>query len=482
MVEISMKKIGDYLYEISKTGQMRVPARIYADQKLMNDILKDKSPEQAANVATLPGIVKYSLAMPDMHWGYGFPIGGVAAMDPREGGVISPGGVGYDINCGVRLIRTNLTMEDIRPRLRDLVATLFQTIPTGVGAKGGIEKLSTPELRKLFVKGAAWAIEKGLGEASDLEHTEERGTLKGADPDKVSDHAIERGAAQVGTLGSGNHFLEISRVDEIYHAEAARTFGIEEGLVTVMIHCGSRGFGHQICDDYLKVMGRAVQRYHIELPDRQLACAPAESDEGRDYIAAMAAAANFAWANRQVIMHLTRLAFERALNMNPRALGMRLVYDVCHNIAKYEMHSVNGEKRMLWVHRKGATRAFPPGHPDTPADYQRVGQPVLIPGDMGRESYLCIGTESAMEQTFGSTCHGAGRVMSRSMAIKVTRGRSIKRELEDKDIIVMAHGRSTLAEEVSEAYKDVNDVVNVMHQAGISLRVAKLKPVGVIKG
>jgi tRNA-splicing ligase RtcB len=482
MAGISAKKIGDYLYEIEKSGRMRVPARIYADEELMRDIQKDKSLEQTANVAMLPGIVKYSLAMPDIHWGYGFPIGGVAATAPEEGGIISPGGVGYDINCGVRLIRTNLTVQDVQPRLRELVMLLFQSIPTGVGAKGGIEKLNKAELKKLFVKGARWAVEKGYGSAADLDHTEANGCLTGADPDKVSDHAIERGLAQVGTLGSGNHFLEIGKVAEIYDERAANVFGLEEGAVTVMVHCGSRGFGHQVCDDYLKVMARAVQKYNIELPDRQLACAPADSSEGKDYIAAMAAAANYAWANRQVIMHLAREAFERAFNKSPHDLGMRLIYDVCHNVAKYEKHVVDGRERMLWVHRKGATRAFPPGHPEIPTDYRDIGQPVLIPGDMGRESYLCIGTKPAMEQTFGSTCHGAGRVLSRSMAIKVTRGRSIRKELEEKNIIVMAHGRTTLAEEVSEAYKDVNNVVNVMHQAGISLRVAKLKPIGVIKG
>ncbi|RJP71371.1 MAG: RtcB family protein [Candidatus Abyssobacteria bacterium SURF_17] len=482
MSEISIRKVSDYIYEIERTGAMRVPARIYADEEIMNALSNDKSPQQAANVATLPGVVKYSLAMPDIHWGYGFPIGGVAATDPGEGGVISPGGVGYDINCGVRLMRTNLSIQDVRPKLRELVTELFQTIPTGVGAKGAIEKLSVSDQRKLIMKGSQWAVDRGHGNEADVTHAEQGGCLPHADPDKVSEHAMERGLAQVGTLGSGNHFLEVGVVDTIYHPEAARAFGIEEGTVTVLIHCGSRGFGYQICDDYLKVMTRAAEKYKIELPDRQLACAPAESEEGRDYAAAMAAAANYAWANRQVIMHLTRRAFERALGLSPRDLGMRLVYDVCHNMAKYEKHSVNGKERMLWVHRKGATRAFPPGHPDLPADYRSIGQPVLIPGDMGRESYLCVGTKAAMEQTFGSTCHGAGRVLSRSQAIKRSKGRSIKRELEDKNIIVMAHGRATLAEEMPEAYKDVNRVVNVMHSAGISLRVAKLKPVGVIKG
>jgi len=478
----SMKKVGGHLYEIDKTGRMRVPARIYADDELMKHIMKDKSIEQVANVATLPGIVGYSLAMPDIHWGYGFPIGGVAATDPAQGGVISPGGVGYDINCGVRLIRTNLSIQDVRPRLRDLVGALFHAIPTGVGAKGAIKKISVSEQKKLLVNGSGWAVKNGYGEPGDIERTEENGCLAGADPDMVSDHAMERGLAQVGTLGSGNHFLEIGMVDEIFHPQAATAFGLEEGTVTVMIHCGSRGLGHQVCDDYLKVMHRAAEKYRIELPDRQLACAPAESEEGRSYAAAMAAAANYAWANRQVIMHFARRAFERVLEMGPRELGMRLIYDVCHNIAKFEKHSVNGRDLMLCVHRKGATRAFPPKHPEIPAEYRHIGQPVLIPGDMGRESYLCVGAEPAMEQTFGSTCHGAGRLMSRKKAKKIAKGRSIARELEDKNIIVMAHSRGTLSEEMSEAYKDVSRVVNVMHEAGISLRVARLKPVGVIKG
>ncbi len=482
MGDISTKKVSEHLYEVGKTGSMRVPARIYADEKLMGQIKKDKSLEQAANVAALPGIVKYSLAMPDIHWGYGFPIGGVAATDPGQGGVISPGGVGYDINCGVRLIRSNLSIQDIRPRLKDLVSDMFRTIPTGVGAKGAIKKISVHEQKKLLAGGSGWAAKNGYADAEDIEHTEERGCLGGADPDKVSDRAMERGLAQVGTLGSGNHFLEIGVVDEIFHPEAARTFGLEEGAVTLLIHCGSRGLGHQVCDDYLKVMNRAAAKYGIELPDRQLACAPAESREGRAYAGAMAAAANYAWTNRQVIMHFARKSFERTLGIGPRDLGMSLVYDVCHNIAKHEEHFVDGKKLGLWVHRKGATRAFAAGHPDVPEDYRAVGQPVIIPGDMGRESYVCMGAEAAMEQTFGSTCHGAGRMMSRKQAKKAGRGRSITRELEDRNIIVMAHALGTLSEEMPEAYKDVRDVVRVMHDAGISPRVARLKPVGVIKG
>ena len=482
MAGASVKKIRNYLYQIHRTGSMRVPARVYADDKLMKQIAGDKSLDQVANVAALPGIVKYSLAMPDIHWGYGFPIGGVAATDPKNGGVISPGGVGYDINCGVRLMSTNLGIQDVRPRLRELIGILFRAIPTGVGAKGAIKKITVREQKRLLSEGSAWAVKNGYGEPGDIEHTEEKGCLASADPGKVSERAIERGLPQVGTLGSGNHFLEIGVVDEVFDADVARVFGLEEGAVTVMIHCGSRGLGHQVCDDYLKVMNRAAAKYGIELPDRQLACAPAESREGRDYAAAMAAAANYAWANRQVISHFARRAFEQVFGLGPRDLGMRLVYDVCHNIAKYEEHSVDGKRLKLWVHRKGATRAFPPGHPELPADYRSAGQPVLIPGDMGTESYVCVGAEAAMEQTFGSTCHGAGRVLSRKAAIKAGRGRSIAQELEDKNIIVMAHGRSTLSEEMPEAYKNVSDVVNVMHEAGVSPRVARLRPLGVIKG
>jgi tRNA-splicing ligase RtcB len=479
---MAVRKVDDCLYEIDRTGPMKVPARIYADDELMRQIRKDKSLEQAANVATLPGIVKYSLAMPDMHWGYGFPIGGVAATDPANDGVISPGGVGYDINCGVRLARTNLRIDDLRPRIRDLVTALFHAIPTGVGSKGAIGKITPKEQRRLLVDGAKWAVAKGFGDAGDIERTEQNGCIAGADPDSLSERAIQRGLSQVGTLGSGNHFLEVGVVDEIFNPAAARVFGLEQGSVTVLIHCGSRGLGYQICDDYLKVMGRATGKYKIDLPDRQLACAPAESGEGKSYAAAMAAAANYAWANRQVIMQLTRETFEKTLGLSPRELGLRLIYDVCHNIAKHEKHVVDGKERLLWVHRKGATRAFPPGHPELPVEYRDLGQPVLIPGDMGTESYLCVGTQNAMEQTFGSTCHGAGRVLSRSRAKKEARGRSIARELEQKNIIVMAHGKGTLVEEMPEAYKDVGRVVDVMDRAGISRRVARLLPVGVIKG
>jgi tRNA-splicing ligase RtcB len=476
-----LKKIHDNLYEIPKTGEMKVPGRIFADAALLNSILADQSPDQVRNVATLPGILRYSLAMPDMHWGYGFPIGGVAATDIKTG-VISPGGVGYDINCGVRLVRTDLRHSDIRDRVRDLVGALFENIPCGVGSRNAIPKLSLSELDRVLVEGAAWAVKNGFGTADDLEHTEESGSLPGANSDKVSERARERGRAQLGTLGSGNHFLEVQRVDEIFEPAVADAFGLQEGNITMMIHSGSRGLGYQVCDDYLKVMARASEKYGISLPDRQLACAPVTSREGKDYFGAMACAANFAWANRQIMMHLSIETFLKTLNISPRNLGARLVYDVCHNIAKFEEHTVDGKKRMVCVHRKGATRAYPPGHPLVPRAYRAVGQPVLIPGDMGRASYVSVGTEAAMEETFGSTCHGAGRVLSRHRAIKAAKGRSIYRELENQGIIARSRGKKTMAEEMPEAYKDINNVVQVMHDAGIALKVARLKPLGVIKG
>jgi tRNA-splicing ligase RtcB len=460
---------------------MRVPGIIYASEKMLRQIQQDQAPEQVTNVAHLPGIVKYSLAMPDIHWGYGFPIGGVAATDPSKNGVISPGGVGYDINCGVRLIRTDLSYEDIKDRIRDIVHALYITVPAGVGSKGEI-RVSHQEEKQLMIKGAKWAVEKGYGVKEDLEHCEEKGAIEGADPDKVSQRAYERGKAQAGTLGSGNHFLEVQVVDQIYDTKIAEKLGIYLGSVTIMIHTGSRGFGYQICDDYLRVMSRAVQKYGINLPDRQLACAPVNSPEAQDYIAAMRCAANYAWANRQCITYLVRKAFEKVFNKSWESLGMKVVYDVAHNIAKFEKHKVNGEEKVLCVHRKGATRAFPPGHPDIPEDYKEIGQPVIIPGDMGRNSYLLVGTLKAMEETFGSTCHGAGRVMSRSQAIKIGRGRSIANELESRGIIVMASGRETLAEEMPDAYKDVNDVVEAVAGAGISKKVCRMRPLGVVKG
>jgi len=458
---------------------MRVPGIIYASARLIGH-LEQQAITQVANTATLPGIVKASMAMPDIHTGYGFPIGGVAAFDPREG-VVSPGGVGYDINCGVRLLKTSLMRHEAAPRMKDLVSLLYSEIPSGVGSKGRL-KLSRQDERRLLVEGARWSVANGYGDAADIEHTESGGALDGADPDEVSEKAYERGRAQQGTLGAGNHFLEVQYVDEVFDQDTASAFGIFEGQVTVMIHSGSRGFGHQVCTDFLGVMDRAAKKHCIALPDRELACAPVNSEEATRYLAAMRAAANYAWANRQLMMHWTREVFMTFFKMQRRALGLDLLYDVAHNIAKTELHMVDGVKRELMVHRKGATRAFAPGHPELPEAFRKTGQPVLIPGDMGRASYVLAGTERAMAETFGSTCHGAGRIMSRHQAMRHAKGRAIWRELEDRGIYVRSAGRHTLAEEMSEAYKDVSDVVDVVHDAGISRKVARLRPMGVVKG
>ena len=458
---------------------MRVKGIIYVDETLQKD-LEDQAIDQVANVATLPGIVGSSMAMPDVHTGYGFAIGGVAAFDLKDG-IVSPGGVGYDINCGVRLLRSNLLREDVLTKMKDLVSILYNEIPSGVGSKGRV-RLGPDDERKILLKGARWAVEQGFGDASDLEKIESGGCIDGADPSLISKKAYERGRAQQGTLGSGNHFLEVQYIDEIYDEKAANSLGFFSGQVTVMIHTGSRGFGHQVCTDFLEVMEKAAGKYKIELSDKELACAPFSSPEARDYLAAMRAAANYAWANRQCIMHWTREAFFKVFSISPKKLGMELIYDVAHNIAKIEEHEVNGRKMKLIVHRKGATRAFPPGHPELPEIYRPLGQPVLIPGDMGRASYVLLGTEKAMKETFGSTCHGAGRIMSRHQAIKKAKGRAIWREMEDKGIIVRSAGRETLAEEMSEAYKDISNVVEVVHKAGISKKVARLRPIGVIKG
>lgn len=481
-MSIELKKVEEYVWEIPKTGRMRVPGRIYTSEKLMEALKGDESPQQVANVAHLPGIVKYSLAMPDIHYGYGFPIGGVAATDPAKDGVVSPGGVGFDINCGIRLAVTNLSYEDVEGRLEELVNLLYHSIPSGVGSSGAIRKLSAKELRELMVKGAQWALEQGFGVPEDLEHTEEKGRMEGADPDAVSKRAIERGLDQAGTLGSGNHFLEIGVVEEVYNPVLADALGLWKGQVVVWVHSGSRGFGHQICDDYLQVMQKAVQKYGIDLPDRQLACAPVNSKEGQDYLGAMRCAANYAFANRQIIMDLVRKAWQKAWGISPSELGLRLVYDVAHNIAKVEKHMVEGQEKVLCVHRKGATRAFPPGHPEVPEAYREVGQPVLVPGDMGTESYVLVGTQKAMEETFGSTCHGAGRLMSRAKAKRQAKKRDLRAELEKKGIVVRARGWASLAEEMPEAYKDVGAVVDVVHRAGLSRKVARTRPIGVVKG
>ena len=481
MLPEKLKRIDETRIEVPddyKPG-MRVKGIIYVDEILEKD-LEPQCIDQVANVATLPGIVGASMAMPDVHTGYGFSIGGVAAFDLKEG-IVSPGGVGYDINCGVRLLRSNLKKIDVVPRLKDLVSILYNEIPSGVGSKGKI-RLTPENEERLLLNGARWAVDEGYGEASDLDRIESGGCIDGADPELISKKAYERGRAQQGTLGSGNHFLEIQHVDEIYDEKAATALGLFEGQVTVMIHTGSRGFGHQVCTDFLEVMARAASKYNIALPDRELACAPYNSPEAQDYLAAMGAAANYAWANRQCIMHWAREAFLNFLRTTPGELGMNLIYDVAHNIAKVEEHIVDGKRKRLIVHRKGATRAFPPGHPELSDIYKNTGQPVLIPGDMGRASFVLLGTEKAMQETFGSTCHGAGRVMSRHQAIKKAKGRAIWREMEDKGIIVRSAGRETLAEEMSEAYKDISRVVDVVHRAGISKKVARLRPMGVIKG
>ena len=476
-----LKKIDDYRWLIPKKEGMRVPGLIYTSEKMLQHLRMDRTPLQVANVAYLPGIVGKSLAMPDIHWGYGFPIGGVAAMDIEAGGVISPGGIGYDINCGVRLLRTNLKEKDVRPKLHELISALFVNIPSGVGSKGRI-KISSQEVMEVLEKGSQWAIKKGYGLAEDALHTEEKGSMEGADATKVGQRALERGRPQLGTLGAGNHFLEIQIVEEIYDEDVAKVFDIFPGQITVMIHTGSRGLGYQICDDYLRVMGNAVRKYNISLPDRQLACAPVNSEEGQDYLKAMRCAANYALANRQCIMHWTRETFERVLKMSPKDLGMVLIYDVAHNIGKIEEHPVEGKKRTLCIHRKGATRAFPAGHPDVPEEYKGVGQPVIIPGTMGSTSYVLVGTERAMQETWGSTCHGAGRVMSRTKALHTVRGEQLQRELGERGIVIQAKGYKTLAEEAPAAYKDVDEVVDVCHNAGISKKVAKMRPIGVMKG
>jgi len=478
-----LNKIDDYRWEIPKSYKpgMRVPGLVYADAAMLESIKEEQSLEQVANVAFLPGIVSRSMAMPDIHWGYGFPIGGVAAMRVSDG-VISPGGVGYDINCGVRLLRTNLTENEVKPKIKELVNTLFHEVPSGLGSEGKI-RVGEKEINEVLSDGAHWAVKRNFGLPEDLEATEETGRMKGANPDKVSARAKKRGAPQSGTLGSGNHFLEVQVVREIYDEIAAKTMGIERtGQVLLLIHTGSRGLGHQVCDDYLRIMEEAVQRCGINLPDRQLACAPIESKEGKDYLAAMACAANYAWANRQCITHWARESFVKVFGKRLEELGMRQIYDVAHNIAKIEEHLVDGQKTTVCVHRKGATRAFPAGHKDIPVRYKEVGQPVLIPGDMGRCSYIAVGTERAMAETFGSTCHGAGRLQSRGAAKRSLRGVDVAEELRAKGIFVKAASMASLAEEASQAYKDVSQVVEVTHQAGISRKVAMASPLGVIKG
>ena len=475
---MQIESIGPYRHRIAReeTRGMRTDVVVYASDALMEQIRRDKSLEQAMNVATLPGIAGPSLAMPDIHQGYGFPIGGVAAVD-AEHGVVSPGGVGFDINCGVRLVRTSLTAAEVRPKLKELIDQIFRDVPCGTGGHGFV-KIGTRDLDRILVEGARWMVENGYGEARDAEFAEAGGALPEADPAAVSERARERGLPQLGTLGSGNHFLEVQQVEAIHDVEAARAFGLTEGQVVVLIHSGSRGLGHQVCTDYVSLMNKVMPRYHITLPDRQLACGPIESEEGRQYLAAMCAAANFAWANRQAILHFLRGAFHRVFN----GARLSLIYDVCHNIAKRERYEIDGRRRDVLVHRKGATRAFPPGHREIPADYRSVGQPVFVPGSMGTASWVLAGTEGAMRETFGSVCHGAGRLMSRTAVRKGKDARTEQRKLEQQGILVRSETRDGILEELPEAYKNVDEVIEVVHNAGLAHKVARLRPMGVIKG
>ncbi|HEX2032765.1 MAG TPA: RtcB family protein [Chloroflexota bacterium] len=459
---------------------MRVPGLIFADEELLALAEGDQSGEQVANVAFLPGIVGHSIAMPDMHWGYGFPIGGVAATRVEDG-VVSPGGVGFDINCGTRVILTELDASEVQPILEPLVNQLFRDVPSGLGRESGLS-LTAAELDDILRRGAAWAVEHGHGRAEDLERIESGGTIPGADQQAVGERPRKRGQVQLGTLGSGNHFLEVQTVEEILDPAVATAFGLRHGQVIVFLHTGSRGFGHQVCEDYLKEMEAETRRQGYSLPDRQLACAPVRSSVGRRYLAAMAAAANYAFANRQVITQRVRQAFARVTRRREAELGLRVLYDVAHNIAKIERHTVDGAERELCVHRKGATRAFPAGHPEVPACYREVGQPVLVPGDMGRYSYILVGEPRAMQESWGSVCHGAGRLRSRHGAKALLRGVDVAQQLARKGIVVRSQSKSNLAEEASEAYKDVKSVVEVVARAGLSRPVARMRPLGVVKG
>jgi tRNA-splicing ligase RtcB len=480
---VPLEKINDYMWQIPKyKSAMKVPGVVFANQALLEKMQTDRTLWQCSNVAQLPGIYKHAITLPDGHEGYGFPIGGVAATD-YENGVISPGGVGYDINCGVRLLQTNLSEKDVRPKLSALTDAIFRNVPSGLGSRRKDFTISKTDQENLALEGVQWLIDRGLGWAEDAAHCEENGGMKGGNPDKVSNTAKNRGLSQLGTLGSGNHFLEIQKVDKIFNEKTAKAFGLtHEGQVTVMIHCGSRGYGHQVCSDYLRVMEHATQKYKINLPDRELACAPGSSPEARDYVEAMACAVNYAFCNRQAIMHWVRQSFQQVYGQDPEKFGLGLVYDVAHNIAKAETHQIDGINRKVWVHRKGATRAFPSGHPDVPVDYRSEGQPVLIPGSMGTSSWVLVGTQKAMELSFGSTAHGAGRMMSRSAAKRQFWGGDVKSGLEKKGISVRAASASVLAEEADPAYKNVDMVAEVSDRIGIATKVARLVPLAVVKG
>ncbi len=477
-----LERIDELRWRIPKHYKqgMRADAVVVTDRQGLEVARDGEALEQLANSACLPGICQPALAMPDIHSGYGFPIGGVGAMR-LEDGVITPGGIGFDINCGVRLVKTNLELADAVPKIKSWIDRLYRDVPSGLGARGPIQ-LGADEVRRVLECGAEWAVRAGYGSRADLECTEERGRMEAADAAAVSARAVERGMPQLGTMGSGNHFVEIEVVEEVLEPDVAKIFGLYVDQVVMMIHTGSRGLGHQVCTDYLTTMSAALKKYGISVPDRQLACAPFESPEGQRYFAAMACAANFAWANRQCITHWARQATAREFGSTPESLGMTLLYDVCHNIAKIEEHSVDDRLRKLCVHRKGATRAFPPGHPEVPAAYRDVGQPVIVPGDMGRNSYVLVGAPRAMEVAFGSTCHGAGRLMSRNEALRARKSDGVKQSLAEAGIYARASSRSSLAEEAPQAYKDVNDIVDITHRAGISMKVARLKPLGVVKG
>ena len=482
--QVPIEKVNDYMWKIPQyKPEMRVPGMVFANQALLEKMQTDRTLWQCSNVSQLPGIYKHAITLPDGHEGYGFPIGGVAATD-YEDGVISPGGVGYDINCGVRLLSTTLSEKDVRPKLAPLAEAIFRNVPSGLGSRRKDFTISNSDLEKLVTEGVQWLIDRGLGWSEDADHCEENGHMKNANPDKVSNTAKNRGLTQIGTLGSGNHFLEIQKVDKIFNPKTAKAFGItHEGQVMVMIHCGSRGYGHQVCSDYLRVMEHAVQKYKITLPDRELACAPGNSSEAKDYIEAMACAVNYAFANRQAIMHWVRQSFQQVYGQDAEKFGLKLVYDVAHNIAKLETHNVgDGVKKKVWVHRKGATRAFPAGHPDVPDDYRSEGQPVLIPGSMGTSSWVLVGSQKAMDLTFGSTAHGAGRMMSRSAAKRQFWGGDIKSALEKRGIVVRAQSASVLAEEADPAYKNVDMVADVSDKVGIATKVARLVPLAVVKG
>lgn len=475
------KKLDDYRWIIPKSGKMKTEGIIYADSVMMESLREDGSLQQVMNVACLPGIVGRSMAMPDIHLGYGFPIGGVAAFD-GETGIISPGGVGYDINCGVRLMRSELDAAQVADSLPKIVKALFQNIPSGIGSKRKDLRISAKQMNNVLKKGVRWAAAEGFARTDDTPYIEAGGCIPGADPNTVSERAYNRGRNQLGTLGSGNHFIEVGVVDSIYDGPAAQAMGLEPGQLTVMVHTGSRGLGHQVCDDYIQVLLKAAGKHHIDLPDKQLCCAPIRSSEARQYLSAMACAANFAFCNRQIIGYWVEETFQEVLQMSPRSIGLSLVYDICHNMAKQETHEVDGRPRSLCIHRKGATLALPPYAEGLPERYRRVGQPVLIPGDMGRSSHVLVGTETGWKETFGSCCHGAGRVLSRKQAKKSAKGRAIIRELEDRGIYVQSAGKGTVAEEMSDAYKDVDKVVDIVHNAGIAKKVAKLVPLGVVKG